>query len=103
MVKSANTLQGHVHMRSLFSRGSSTRSVRSAEKKDDLVRGDVTNVAKQPHNERRVKFADDNVQERPSEGPLTAEEKKLYYYNVSIDVFIVCWTLTMSVEDRPFG
>jgi hypothetical protein len=80
MVKSANTLQGRGHLRPLFSRGSSTRSVRSAEKKDDRVR-DV-NVAKQPHN-HRVQFADDNVQEKPSEGPLTDEEKKLYYYNVS--------------------
>jgi hypothetical protein len=81
MVKqSANTIQGRGHMRPLFSRGSSTRSVRSAEKKDDPVRDE--NVVKR-HN-HRVRFADDIVQERPSEGPLTDEEKELYYYNVSI-------------------
>ena len=67
-------------MRPLFSRGSSTRSVRSAEKKDDRVR-DV-NVSQQPRN-HRVQFTDDNVQEKPSEGPLTDEEQKLYYYDVS--------------------
>lgn len=79
-------------MRPLFSRGSSTRSVRSAdkkddsstrsaEKKDDPVR-DV-NVAKQRRN--RVRFADENARENLSEGALTDKEKKLYYYNVSIE------------------
>jgi hypothetical protein len=91
--KSANTLQGRVHMRPLFNRGSSTRSVRSADKKDAPVR-DV-NVARQRLN-HRVRFADDNNRETPSEGPLTDEEKKLYYYTVSI----LCWTLMTHDEPR---